>query len=64
MDMFGKGSGYRWLDAYIMAWLVELGTDSFCAKYLDFRKRDKAPFWGCTNYPGCRETKPCHAGTA
>lgn len=34
MDMFGKGSGYRWLDAYIMAWIVELGTDSFCAKYL------------------------------
>jgi ssDNA-binding Zn-finger/Zn-ribbon topoisomerase 1 len=29
-----------------------------------FRKRDNAPFWGCTNYPGCRETKPYRAGTS
>lgn len=28
------------------------------------RKRDNAPFWGCTNYPGCRGTKPYQAGRA
>ena len=28
------------------------------------RKRDNAPFWGCTNYPGCRETKPYETGGA
>ena len=37
MDIFGKGDGYRWMDAYILAWIVELATDSFCGKYLDFK---------------------------
>ena len=30
MDIFGKGDGYRSMDAYILAWIVELATDSFC----------------------------------
>lgn len=57
MDIFGKGSGYRWLDAYIMAWLVELGTDSFCAKYLDYRNDPQGKTSGQMNHAarsGCR----------
>jgi len=50
MDMFGKGSGYRWLDAYIMAWLVELGTDSFCAKYLHYRNDPQGKTSGQMNH--------------
>ncbi len=23
------------------------------------RKADNSPFWGCSNYPGCRGTRPC-----
>ncbi|MBM4143993.1 MAG: hypothetical protein FJ225_10450 [Lentisphaerae bacterium] len=57
MDMFGKGSGYRWLDAYIMAWLVELGTDSFCTRFLDYRNDPQGKTSGQMNHAarsGCR----------
>lgn len=37
MEIFGTGSGYRWMDAYILAWVVELGTDSFCETFLDYK---------------------------
>ena len=57
MDMFGKGSGYRWLDAYILAWIVELATDSFCAKYLGYKNDPQGKTSGQMNHAarsGCR----------
>ena len=63
MDIFGKGDGYRWMDAYILAWIVELATDSFCGKYLDFKndpqgktsaQMNHAARSGCRNFAeGC-----------
>ncbi|MDD5707031.1 MAG: hypothetical protein PHR35_13995 [Kiritimatiellae bacterium] len=57
MEMFGRGSGYRWMDAYLLAWVVELGTDSFCAKYLDYRNDPQGKTSGQMNHAarsGCR----------
>ncbi len=63
MDIFGKGDGYRWMDAYILAWVVELATDAFCEKYLDFKndpqgktsaQMNHAARSGCRNFAeGC-----------
>ena len=63
MDIFGKGDGYRWMDAYILAWIVELATDSFCGQYLDFKndpqgktsaQMNHAARSGCRNFAeGC-----------
>ena len=63
MDIFGKGDGYRWMDAYILAWIVELATDSFCGRYLDFKndpqgktsaQMNHAARSGCRNFAeGC-----------
>jgi four helix bundle suffix protein len=57
MEMFGKGSGYRWMDAYILAWVVELATDSFCEKFLNFKNDPQGKTSGQMNHAarsGCR----------
>jgi len=57
MDIFGKGDGYRWMDAYILAWIVELATDAFCGKYLDFKNDPQGKTSGQMNHAarsGCR----------
>ncbi len=63
MEMFGKGAGYRWMDAYLLAWVVELATDSFCARFLDYKndpqgktsaQMNHAARSGCRNFAeGC-----------
>lgn len=72
MDIFGKGEGYRWMDAYILAWVVELATNAFCDKFLDFRNdpQDKtagqmnhAARSGCRNFAeGCERLMTSTAG--
>lgn len=42
MDMFGRSGGYRRMDAYVLAWIIELATDSFCENYLNFKNDPKA----------------------
>ncbi len=37
MDLFRKSAGYRYLDAFILANVVELGTRHFCTRFLDLR---------------------------
>lgn len=37
MDLFRKSSGYRFLDAFVLANVVELGTRHFCCRFLDAR---------------------------
>lgn len=37
MDLFRKSAGYRFLDAFILANVVELGTGHFCQRFLDSR---------------------------
>lgn len=57
MEMFGKGSGYRSMDAYILAWVVELATDSFCESFLDFKNDPQGKTSGQMNHAarsGCR----------
>jgi four helix bundle protein len=57
MERFGKGSGYRWMDAYILAWVVELATDSFCDKFLDYKNDPQGKTSGQMNHAarsGCR----------
>jgi restriction system protein len=37
VDLFRKSAGYRYLDAFILANVVELGTGHFCKRFLDLR---------------------------
>ena len=50
MDIFGMGSGYRWMDAYILAWVVELGTDSFCEAFLNYKNDPQGKTSGQMNH--------------
>ena len=34
---FAKSSGYRWLDSFVMANIIQLATVRFCEKFLDHR---------------------------
>ena len=38
MELFRKSAGYRYLDAFVLANVVELGTCHFCDRFLDFRR--------------------------
>jgi four helix bundle suffix protein len=38
MSLFRKSGGYRYLDAFILANVVELGTGHFCEDFLDHRQ--------------------------
>ena len=37
MDLFRKSAGYRYLDAFVLANVVELGTGHFCNRFLTLR---------------------------
>jgi len=37
MDLFRKSAGYRYLDAFVLANVVELGTRRYCVKFLNMR---------------------------
>ena len=37
MDLFRKSAGYRYLDAYVLANVVDLATEHFCRRFLDLR---------------------------
>ncbi len=37
MDLFRKSAGYRFLDAFVLANVVELGTGHFCKAFLNLR---------------------------
>ncbi len=37
MDLFRKSAGYRYLDAFVLANMVELGTGHFCDRFLELR---------------------------
>ncbi|HBC86108.1 MAG TPA: hypothetical protein DCZ94_04050 [Lentisphaeria bacterium] len=37
MEIFRKSAGYRFLDAYVLANVVELGTGHFCSSFLNMR---------------------------
>ena len=37
MDLFRKSAGYRFLDAFVLANVLELGTQHFCKRFLDSR---------------------------
>lgn len=71
MSVFGKGAGYRWTDAYIMAWIAELGTDRFCSDFLDYRndpqgrtaaQMNHAARSGCRNFAeGCERLRTSYS---
>ena len=42
--------GYRWMDAYLFAWVVELGTDSFCETFLDYKNDPQGKTSGQMNH--------------
>jgi hypothetical protein len=50
MEIFGMGGGYRWMDAYLFAWVVELGTDSFCETFLDYKNDPQGKTSGQMNH--------------
>ena len=57
MNIFGKGAGYRWMDAYFLAWIVELATDSFCEKFLSYKNDPQGKTSAQMNHAarsGCR----------
>ena len=37
MELFRKSAGYRYLDTFVLANIVELGTRHFCGKYLNLK---------------------------
>lgn len=37
MGLFRKSAGYRFLDAFVLANVVELGTGPFCTRFLNLR---------------------------
>jgi hypothetical protein len=37
MELFRKSAGYRYLDVFVMANVVELGTERFCNRFLTYR---------------------------
>jgi len=37
MELFRKSAGYRFLDAFVLANVVELGTGHFCDRFLELR---------------------------
>lgn len=37
MDLFRKSAGYRYMDAFILANVIELATRHFCMRFLDLR---------------------------
>ena len=37
MDLFRKSAGYRYLDAFVLANVVELGTRRYCTQFLNMR---------------------------
>jgi len=37
MELFRKSAGYRYLDVFVMANVVELGTERFCTRFLTYR---------------------------
>jgi len=57
MNIFGKSSGYRWMDVYILANIVELGTDRFCDDFLNLKNDPGGRTFGQMNHAarsGCR----------
>ena len=59
MELFRKSAGYRYLDAYILANVVELGTGHFCNQFLNrrndpggrtFSQMTQAARSGCRNF--------------
>lgn len=57
MDMFGRSGGYRRMDAYVLAWIIELATDSFCENYLNFKNDPQGKTSAQMNHAarsGCR----------
>lgn len=38
VEMFhSKAGAYRYMDAYLLSWIIELATDRFCQDFLDYR---------------------------
>ncbi len=59
MELFRKSAGYRFLDAFVLANVVELGTRHFCTRFLDhkndpggrtFAQMTHAARSGCRNF--------------
>jgi four helix bundle suffix protein len=38
MELFRKSAGYRYLDAFVLANVIELGTSHFCNRFLSLQK--------------------------
>jgi hypothetical protein len=59
MDLFRKSAGYRYMDAFVLANVVELGTRHFCVRFLNpkndpggrtFAQMTHAGRSGCRNF--------------
>lgn len=38
VEMFhSKAGAYRYMDVYVLSWIIELATDRFCQEFLDFK---------------------------
>jgi restriction system protein len=37
MELFRKSAGYRYLDAFVLANVIELGTSHFCSRFLNLQ---------------------------
>ena len=61
MDLFRKSAGYRYLDAFILANVVELGTGYFCKRFLDLRNDPSGRTYAQMTHAarsGCRNFSP------
>ena len=57
MELFRKSAGYRYLDAFVLANVVELGTGHFCDRFLELRNDPGGRTYGQMTHAarsGCR----------
>ncbi len=48
VEMFhSKAGAYRYMDVYVLSWIIELATDRFCRDFLDYRNDPQGKTASC-----------------
>jgi hypothetical protein len=48
VEMFhSKAGAYRYMDVYVLSWIIELATDRFCREFLDYRNDPQGKTASC-----------------
>ena len=52
MDLFRKSAGYRYLDAFVLANVIELATGHFCNRFLNLKNDPGGRTYAQMNHAG------------